>query len=117
MGAENRGDTFCEDRTEVALEKRRGRERKSSIRPPVASLPTSSGSMALAGTSVRCWPPRNCSRTATRSWAVFESRACHSLVTGPIKPPSIAAHDAEHEKVRSKQARFTRAPIDHLNGE
>ena len=39
MGAENRGDTFCEDRTEVALELRRCRERKSSIRPPVASLP------------------------------------------------------------------------------
>ena len=39
MGAENRGNTFCEDRTEVALELRRGRERKSSIRPPVASLP------------------------------------------------------------------------------
>ena len=31
MGAENRGDTFCEDRTEVGLELRRGREEKAQF--------------------------------------------------------------------------------------
>ena len=31
MGAENRGDTFCEDRTEVALELRRARRAEPHI--------------------------------------------------------------------------------------
>jgi hypothetical protein len=29
------------------------------------------GSIALAASSVRVWPPRNCSSTATRSWPLM----------------------------------------------
>ena len=115
MGAENRGDTFCEDRTEVALELRRGRERKSSIRPPVASLPDLE---RLDGTGRQLGAMLAAQKLQQDGDALVGGlRIARLALAGPIKPPSIAAHDVEHEKVRSKQARFTRAAIDHLNGE